>query len=101
MPGTANGRGPGKWGCIMIALRSALGGRLEDRLDRPERAAKGSRRPWDRPELFLIPAAGEARRWRAWLVRDDDKRDRIDSSNGLRQICQNRQPQWSTCATWS
>jgi hypothetical protein len=30
MPGTANGRGPGKWGCIMISLRLALG-RLEDR----------------------------------------------------------------------
>ena len=30
MPGTANGRGPGKGGCIMISLRLALG-RLEDR----------------------------------------------------------------------
>jgi hypothetical protein len=24
MPGTATGRGPGKWGCIMISLRLAL-----------------------------------------------------------------------------
>ena len=30
MPGTANGRGPGKRGCIMISVRLALG-RLEDR----------------------------------------------------------------------
>jgi hypothetical protein len=24
MPGTATGRGPGKWGCIMISLRLTL-----------------------------------------------------------------------------
>ena len=34
MPGTANGRGPGKWGCIMISLRlpvDAAGGSPLDR----------------------------------------------------------------------
>ena len=48
VPGTANGQGPGKWGCIMISLRLALTRREDRRLTKPSVPAKGRRRPWDR-----------------------------------------------------
>ena len=52
MPGTATGRGPGKWGCIMISLRLALTRREDRRLTKPSVPAKGLRHPWDRLESF-------------------------------------------------
>ena len=41
MPGTANGRGLGKWGCIMISLCLALARREDRRLTKLSVPAKG------------------------------------------------------------
>ena len=52
MPGTANGRGPGKRGCIMISVRlpvDAAGGSPLMKLSVP---VKGRPRPWGKPEMF-------------------------------------------------
>ena len=66
MPGTANGRGPGKGGRIMISLRLALG-RLEDRRlpNRvcPQKAADVLGADLNRSELRRLP--GQADRFQA------------------------------------
>ena len=52
MPGTANGRGPGKGGRIMISLRLALGAAGGSPFTEPSVPARDPRHPWDRSELF-------------------------------------------------
>jgi hypothetical protein len=52
MPGTATGRGPGKWGCIMISLRLALVSAGGSPLTEPSVPGRDPDGPWDRPELF-------------------------------------------------
>jgi hypothetical protein len=52
MPGTATGREPGKWGCIMISLRLALVSAGGSPLTEPSVPGRDPDGPWDRPELF-------------------------------------------------
>jgi hypothetical protein len=51
MPGTANGRGPGKWGCVMISVRLPVdaAGVSAYRTSVPARDPDS---PWDKLELF-------------------------------------------------
>ena len=53
MPGTANSRGPGKRGCIMISVRlpvdAAAGG---SPLTEPSVPTRDPDSPWDKLELF-------------------------------------------------
>jgi len=50
MPGT--GRGPGKWGCIMISLRLTLARREIAALTLATVAGRDLDCPWDRLEMF-------------------------------------------------
>jgi len=52
MPGTANGRGPGKRGCIMISVRLPVDAAGGSPLTEPSVPTRDPDSPWDKLELF-------------------------------------------------
>ena len=52
MPGTANGRGPGKRGCIMISVRLPVAAVRGSPLTEPSVPTRDPDSPWDKLELF-------------------------------------------------